>query len=262
MSIFEDTVSIVREAEHLVIGTRIKSRWWQVESTLDALFHVPWFVLVGVQERLAMFGFALFLVPIWWCLIVALMWVTNGDSAANIHASQGWIIATLLAAGSVLFRLPSRATRLGIRPPQVVSLATHIKSIATDEATLKLLQAGVATLDAAATQRITRIQWLLGLCWAGLAWATSHWVFTTGVTDAVRQEATPRLFGGLLIFLFFGIGTTSYEATVRILKQTIDFAFLEASDVRDAEHVEAAVIPEPSGEGAKWDQTGNTGELG
>lgn len=229
MSIFEDAISIVREAEHLVIGTRIKSPWRRLEPTLDAIVHVPWFVLVGVQERFAMLGFALVLVPVWWCLIVALMWATGrGFEAAN--PSQAWIVAALLAAGSVLFSLPSRSTGRGIRPAQVAALAKHIKAIATDEATLKLLQAGVAALDAAANHRITRIQWFLGLCWAGLAWATSHWVFATGVTDAVRHEAIPRLFGGLLTFLFFGIGVTSYTATVSILKQTIDFAFLEASN--------------------------------
>jgi len=233
MSIFEDTVSIVREAERLVIGTRFRSRWRHVESTIDAIVHVPWFVLVGVQERLAMFGFALVLVPVWWCLIAALMWATGGGSAANFHSSQGWVVAALMATGSVLFRLPSRSTRLGIRPPQVAALATHIKSIAPDEATIKLLQAGVATLDAAATQRITRIQWLLGLCWAGLAWATSHWVFAAGVSDVMRKETTTDIFGALLVFLFFGVGAVSYEATVRIVKQTIDFAFLEAGDTRN-----------------------------
>lgn len=235
MTIFEDTVSIVREAEHLVIGTRFKTRRRHVESALDTIVHAPWFVLVGVQERLATFVLALFLVPVWWCLIAALMWATGGGSAVSLHTSQGWVVAGLMATGSVLFRLPSRSTRLGIRPPQVAALAAHIKSIAPDEATMKLLQTGVATLDAAATQRITRIQWLLGLCWAGLAWATSHWVFASGISDITRREATTDIFGGLLVFLFFGVGAVSYEGTVRIVKQTIDFAFLEASDGRRSE---------------------------
>lgn len=232
MTIFEDTISIVREAEHLVIGARFKTRWRHVEPALDTIVRAPWFVLVGVQERLATFVFALFLVPAWWCLIAALMWATGGGSAVSLHTSQGWVIAGLMATGSVFFRLPSRSTRLGIRPPQIAALAAHIKSIAPDEATMKLLQTGVATLDAATTQRITRIQWLLGLCWAGLVWATSHWVFAAGVSDMTRRDATTNIFGGLLVFLFFGVGAVSYEGTVRIVKQTIDFAFLEASDGR------------------------------
>lgn len=232
MAIFEETVSIVREAEHLVIGPRVKSRWKPMESTLDAVVHVPWFLMVGVQERFATFGFGLFLVPIWWGILAIIMWFTGGGSAANLHSSNGWIVAGLMATGSVIFRLPSRSTRLGIRPPQVATLAAHIKSVASDEATIKLLQSGVATLDSAASARITRINWLLGICWAGLVWAASHWVFTTDVSDALRQEAMTRVLGGFLIFLFFGIGVMSYEATVRIVKQTIDFAFLQASDAR------------------------------
>lgn len=232
MSIFEETVSIVRKAERIVIGPRVKSRWKSVEPTIDAVVHVPWFLLAGAREHLATFGFGLFLVPVWWCILVAIMWVAGGDSATNFHASDGWVVAGLMATGSVLFRLPSRSARMGVRPQQVASLAGHIRSVAPDEATIKLLQSGVAALDSVAITRITRINWLLGICWAGLVWTASHWAFTIDVSDALRQEAMVRVLGGLLIFLFFGIGVMSYETTVRIVKQTIDFAFLQASDAR------------------------------
>jgi len=232
MSIFEEAVSIVRKAERLVIGPRVKSRWESVEPTIDAVVHVPWFLLAGAREHLVTFGFGLFLVPVWWCILVAIMWVTGGGSAANLHASNSWVVAGLMATGSVLFGLPSRSARLGVRPQQVASLAEHIRSLAPDEGTIRLLQSGVAALDSAVNTRITRINWLLGICWAGLVWAASHWVFTTEVSDALRQEAMARVLGGLLIFLFLGIGVISYEATVRIVKQTIDFAFLQASDAR------------------------------
>lgn len=232
MLIFEETVSIVRNAECLVIGPRIKSRWKSVEPTIDAVVHVPWFLLAGAREHLATFGFGLLLVPIWWCILVAIMWVTGGGSAANFHAPSGWVVAGLMATGSVLFPLPSRSARLSVRSQQVASLAEHIRSVAPDEATIRLLQSGVATLDSVASTRITRINWLLGICWAGLVWAASHWLFMTEVSNALRQEALTRLLGGFLVFLFFGIGVMSYEATVRIVKQTIDFAFLQASDAR------------------------------
>lgn len=232
MPIFEETVSIVRKAEHLVIGPRVKSHWKSAEPTIDAVVHVPWFLLAGAREHLVIFGFGLLLVPVWWCILVAIMWVTGGGSAANLHASNGWVVAGLMATGSVLFRLPSRFARVGVRPQQVASLAEHIKSVAPDEATIRLLQSGVAALDSLAGTRITRINWLLGICWAGLVWAASHWVFTTEVSDALRQEAMARVLGGFLIFLFFGIGVMSYEVTARIVKQTIDFAFLQASDAR------------------------------
>jgi hypothetical protein len=239
MGIYEETVSIVREAERLVIGPRVKSRWASVETTLDAVVHVPWFLLAGVEERLATLGFGLFLVPVWWCILLAIMWVTGDRSPASFHSSDGWMVAGLMAAGSVIFRLPSRSIRLGIRPPQVASLAAHIHAIAADEATIKLLQSGVAALDSAAHQRITRINWALGIGWAGLVWAASHWVFTTDVSDALRQEAMPRLFGSFLIFLFFGIGAMCYEANVRMVTQTIDFAFLQAIDARQMENEKA-----------------------
>lgn len=232
MSIFEETVSIVRKAECLVIGTHLKSRWKSIEPTIDAVVHVPWFLLAGAREHLATFGFGLLLVPIWWCILVAIMWVTSGGSAANLHSPSGWVVAALMATGSVLFPLPSRSARLSVRYQQVASLAEHIRSVAPDEATIRLLQSGVAALDSVASTRITRINWLLGICWAGLVWAASHWVFTTEMSDALRHEAMARVLGGFLIFLLFGIGVMSYEATVRIVKQTIDFAFLQASDAR------------------------------
>jgi len=170
MSILEKTISIVREAEHLVIGPWFRSRWRPLESTLDAVVHVPWFLIAGAQERLALFGFALVLVPIWWCILAVAILVAGTNSAAATHSFQGWIIAALLAAGSVIFRLPSRPIRLSRRLSQVSRLASHIRSLAEDEATIKLLQSSVATLDSAASQRITRINWLLGIFWAGLIW--------------------------------------------------------------------------------------------
>lgn len=233
MSIFEEAVSIVRKAECLVIEARLKSRWKSIEPTIDAVVHVPWFLLAGAREHLATFGFGLLLVPVWWCILVAIMWVTGGGSA-NLHAPSGWVVAGLMATGSVLFRLPSRSTRLGVRSQQVASLAEHIRSVAPDEATIRLLRSGVAALDSVVSTRIARINWLLGICWAGLVWAASHWVFRSAVevSDALRDEAMARVLGGFLIFLLFGICVMSYEATVRIVKQTIDFAFLQASDAR------------------------------
>jgi hypothetical protein len=232
MSIFEEAVSIVREAECLVIGARLKPRWKPVEPTIDALVHVPWFLLAGARERLATFGIWLLLVPAWWCILIGIVWVTPGGPTASLHAPSGWVIAGLMATGSVLFPLPSRPGRLGVRSQQVASLAKHIRSVAPDEATIKLLQSGVAALGSVASTRITRINWLLGICWAGLVWVASHWVFTPDVSNAMRQQAIVRVLGGLAIFSFFGIGAMCYEATVRMVKQTIDFAFLQASDAR------------------------------
>lgn len=235
MSIFEETVLVVREAERLVIGGRLKTRWRHAESALDAIVHVPWFILVGLQERLASFGFAVALVPVWWCILHALMWVTGSPSAADLRSSQEWIVAALLATGSVIFRLPSRSTRLGIRPPQIAQLASHIRSIASGEAPIKLLQSGVATMNAVWIQRITRISWMLGVYWGGLAWAASHWIFETEIPEPLKHEATFRISAAFLIFLFFGVGASSYAAAARMVMQTIDFAFLDASDRRYSE---------------------------
>lgn len=233
MSIFDEAVSIAGKAECLVIGARLKPCWKSVEPTIDALVHVPWFLLEGARERLATFGFGLFLVPIWWCILVAILWVTGRGSVADLQSPSGWIIAGLMASSSVLSPLPSRPARLSVRSQHVASLAEHIRAVAPDEATIKLLQSWVAALDSVANTQITRINWLLGICWAGLVWVASHWVLTTDVPDALRQEAMARLLGGLLIFLFIGIGVMCYAATVRMVRQTIDFAFLQASDARD-----------------------------
>lgn len=235
MSIYEEAVSVVREAERLVIGGRLKTRWRHAESTLDAIVHVPWFILAGLQEKLASFAFAAVLVPVWWGILVAIMWATGDPSTADLRSSQGWIVAALLATGSVIFRLPSRSTRLGIRPPQIAQLASHIRSIASGEVSIKLLQSGVAIMNAVWMQRITRIGWMLGVYWGGLVWATSHWIFAAEIPEPLRQDATYRIFAAFLIFLFFGVGASSYAATARTVMQTIDFAFLDASDRRCAE---------------------------
>ncbi len=232
MSIYEEAVSVVREAERLVIGGRLKTRWRHAESTLDAIVHVPWFILAGLQEKLASFAFAAVLVPVWWGILVAIMWATGDPSTADLRSSQGWIVAALLATGSVIFRLPSRSTRLGIRPPQIAQLASHIRSIASGEASIKLLQSGVAIMNAVWMQRITRIGWMLGVYWGGLVWATSHWIFAAEIPEPLRRDATYRIFAAFLIFLFFGVGASSYAAAARMVMQTIDFAFLDASDRR------------------------------
>lgn len=235
MSIYEEAVSVVREAERLVIGGRLKTRWRHAESTLDAIVHVPWFILAGLQEKLASFAFAAVLVPVWWGILVAIMWATGDPSTADLRSSQGWIVAALLATGSVIFRLPSRSTRLGIRPPQIAQLASHIRSIASGEASIKLLQSGVAIMNAVWMQRITRIGWMLGVYWGGLVWATSHWIFAAEVPEPLRQDAIYRIFAAFLIFLFFGVGASSYTAAARMVMQTVDFAFLDATGKRCSE---------------------------
>lgn len=199
-----------------------------LESAVDAIVHVPWFILVGIHEMLTSFVLATTLVPVWWGILYVVAIAVGGASTAGLQAGPGWMVAALCASSSVVLRLPSRSMRHRVRIPQIARLAQHIRSIASDEATIKLLQSGVASMDTVGSQRITRINWLLGLYWAGLVWAASHWTFATEVPAALKQEATSRIFAGLLIFLFFGAGASCYEATVRMVRQTIDFAFLEA----------------------------------
>jgi hypothetical protein len=235
MSIYEDTASVIREAERLVIGSRLDTRWRHAKPTLDAIVHVPWFILAGLQERLASFALAAVLMPVWWCILLATTWLPGGPSGADLRSSHGLIVAALLATGSVIFRLPSHSTRFGIRPPQIAQLASHIRSIASGEASIKLLQSGVATMNAVWMQRITRIGWMLGVYWGGLVWATSHWVFAAEIPEPLKNEATSRILAAFLTFLFFGVGASSYAAAARMVMQTIDFAFLDASDRRCSE---------------------------
>lgn len=232
MAIYEDTVSVIREAERLVIGGRLHMRWRHAESTLDAIVHVPWFILAGLQERLASFFLVAVLVPVWWCVLFAITWLPEGPSGADLRSSHGLIVAALLATGSVIFRLPSRSTRLGIRPPQIAQLASHIRSTAPGKESLALLQSGVAIMNATSVQRVTRIGWMLGVYWAGLIWAASHWLFEKEVPEQLKHEAIAPILVAFLIFAFFGVGASCYAAAARMVMQTIDFAFLDASDGR------------------------------
>jgi len=230
MSIFEDAVAVVREAERFVLGTKIHNVWRPLESTVDAVVHVVMFIVVGFQRRFQGFIFGLVLIPVWRGILWMLASIINRISGAPHSPEPGWIVAAVLAAGSIIFALPSRTACAGVLPSHIEKLAAHIQLKAPDEGRLKSLQSGVAVIDAVGAQRITRMNWFLGLCWAGLIWVTSHWVLATEVPNPMRQEAANYVCVGLLIFLFIGLTVACYETAARMVKQTIDFAFLQASD--------------------------------
>lgn len=49
-----------------------------------------------------------------------------------------------------------------------------------------------------------------------------------GATEAAQHEASIDIFGAFLVFILFGLASTSYEATARIVRQTVEFALLQA----------------------------------
>lgn len=256
MSIFEQAVSVVRQAERIVIGSSLKSTHKHVVTAMDVLLHVPCFIVIGAQLRIAALAFGAFMIPVWWCVISVLMWATDKDGAPHLSANQSWVMAAIFAAGSVLFRLPSRSMRNGVSALHIDKLTAFIRELADDKATLELIQKGVATLDTAGLQRMTRINWLLGLYWGGLVWATAHWVTGTSIATAVQREASTTIFGAFLIFLLFGLATSSYEITVRIVIQTVEFALLQAIDQAEKqasfdavpEDIEASLVEAQSNE--------------
>ena len=227
MSILKDSVSVIREAERLVTGLPFGTNESLTGTVVDTLIRAPMFVFTGLRERAAAFLFGIGMIPVWWCVLWLLVWITSGG-AESPHGASSWVMATLFASATVLFRLPSQAGQAGIHQRNVDALVRHLATIASDTRTLEGLQAGISAFDTATGLRLARLNWMLGLTWAGLVWATGHWVLDASVPTSLRQEAVNQIVGTFLVFLFFGIGANAYEVAIRLVKQTIDFAFLQA----------------------------------
>lgn len=237
MFVFEQAVSVITEAERVVIGSPLRATNKTLSMVLDALLHVPMFIIGGLQLRMTALFFGAVMMPVWWVLITLAMWVFGDAHTQVFLMHQGWIVAGVLATSSILFPLPSRSTQHGVISSQVDAVAAHILSIAADKATIELIQKGVASIDATGTQRITRLNWFLGLFWGGLGWATARWILASNVPAATQHQALPVILGSSLAFVFIALGSTSYEVAVRTLKQTVEFAFLQALDAVEKQSI-------------------------
>jgi hypothetical protein len=234
MSIFKMTISLIREAESLVLGRKFNPRWRWARVIIDDVLHVPWFMFAGMHVMLSAIRRALVLIPIWWCVLYLSALMSGGD-AATLHSGISWLVAALLALGSMLFSLPSSTTARGVQDHHISELTRYLESVAPDEHTSILLQACMEKIETAGTYRLSIFGWALGLYWAALLWLLSNWVVAQDASSSLREGAISYGFVALLVFLFFAVGYASYREASRMVSQTIAFAFLELQSNRRAE---------------------------
>jgi hypothetical protein len=58
--------------------------------------------------------------------------------------------------------------------------------------------------------------------------ATARRILANNVPGTTQHQALTMNLGSYLAFVFIALRSTSYEVAVRILKQTVEFAFLQA----------------------------------
>lgn len=228
MSVLQDTIIFIREAEQLVIGQTFKPAGRVAQDLVDALLHVPWFVISGMQGLLYALVRSVLLILVWWLLLYLISLTSKGS--APISTAGLFYGAGVLCAGSILLGLPSTLIARLVREENVSKLANHIVSSGSST---KLLRDGVDRVEAAGQQRVSAIGWGLGLIWALLFWVASNWVLAPNVSTSVRSGAASYWLVGFFVFVVLVVVFTSYREAHRILSQTIAFAFLEAEAIRE-----------------------------
>lgn len=229
--VLSDTLALMREAERIVIGRTFKPRQRFVIELVDALVHAPWFVLAGMQGLLYTLARAAYLILAWWAILAITTWLSKSESGGASTAGL-FYGAMFLTVGSILLGLPSGLLAQFVRDEHVSKLATYIAMSSPDEASAKVLRAGVERMEAAGRQRILGIGWLLGFIWALLIWVATNWVLAPDVSATVRSGAASYGLLGFFVYTVFVVIFSGYRQAHRMLNETIAFAFLEAEATR------------------------------
>jgi hypothetical protein len=129
---------------------------------VDALLHVPWFVMAGMQGLLYTIVRGLMLMVVWGLVLYFISWFSaKGETEISV---VGLVFgAGFLSVGSILLGLPSSLIARLVREENVSKLASYISTSGSRGTSAKLLQDGVARVEAAGQQRISGIGWGLGL---------------------------------------------------------------------------------------------------
>lgn len=228
---FESSRDLLLKVERVVVETAKTEASERLGTVLHRfLFGPVGFLLLGLRvifTPLALWGV---LTVILW----PLLWSLGHSQLAASDASFG--IAAFLAGGFITYMLPSSCAVAGIRASHVMVAAQAIVEVASSKDALCRLKEAVGSMKARCESRIKRLSWALGIAWAALLWAFMNTVFKPELAAAERNHNANDLLGYALIFLLAAVGFACYEAAVKVLFQTIDFAFIEAS----AEFEEAA----------------------
>lgn len=223
MLVFEQVKKVMAEVEMHVVGHTYITPW---ERTRDLERQTS-----GIFDFVRR-GLGLIIRPVVKALVLSAVILGSGlllevlfPGASKPPLSAGVPFWLLLALALVAFRPPSHAALVGMTRAQVVATVKLIEKFANSPEALTALRNGVAIIQEVSKERLKRIQWMLGAVWAGIAWYATNTIFKTGVTT-VPQDISILAACAILLFLA-GCGLACYMASVRIVYQTLDFAFLQ-----------------------------------
>lgn len=224
-SILDRTVQVLQYTEFL-ISNRSRIRWKKAEVIVDSLWHGPSFVMTGLAEKLQLLKIWFVLTIVWWAAMVGMAFVTSGSLGGWAQAGWG---AAVMATACLIFRIPSVSTLHGVRRSSVILLASTIREICPDDASLSALKDNLSSLSEVSDKQALRIQTVLGLYWAALVWFVVTWVLAGSVSQTVRNASAGWALLASLVFVFAGIGSMGYGTASRLFWQTVDLALAEAA---------------------------------
>jgi hypothetical protein len=231
MSCFESSRKLLLMVEQTVVEYRV-----DIPEGVRTVMHR---FLLGPVGFLAV-GFRAISAPlVLWAVVTIVIWLVLwglGHSQPGAKDAS-FSVAAFVAGGFVTFMLPSGCATSGIKPAKVMSAKAAVVALASDGAAVRRLKDAVGVMKARCEGRIKRLSWALGIAWAALLWAFVNTVLKTDLAAAERNHNANDLFGYGLIFMLAAIGFACYEAAVRVLFQTMDFAFIEAgAEFSSTEH--------------------------
>ncbi|MGH8159695.1 MAG: hypothetical protein ACREPQ_16375 [Rhodanobacter sp.] len=210
----------LKEAEIVISDIR------QVDAFFNSVFHwlvgTPWFLMRGLVVLLMPLGIAFTIA------FGVVAFLKYGEASTSPQNDQiAWYFGMIIGAGLVAFNVPSRSSTTGVKDKQVQILAESLRSMSVAE--VSTLQASCNLFKASVEERIRRLNWMLGILWAGITWYGTNLVLRPEIPEVERNHGASVVFAYLVIFAFSGVVLLSYSAACRILFQTIAFAFIETS---------------------------------
>jgi hypothetical protein len=220
MEIFEQSQKAVYQAEHIVLDGIPPVRWSWLQKCIDVVFVGPWFTFTGVK----LYFKRLIVMACITGLFYLFMHFFNNTRNANLFWPAVWMASMVLTFG-----LPSVAGTSGAKTERIKKVADALDCLVSNHIELQAIKDGVDLIRKQSLERVTRINWVLGIAWASIFWFYTSQVFQSALAPNVISDHIGLSLPFVFAFGFFGASALCYEEAVRVLYQTIDFAFLEVN---------------------------------
>lgn len=228
MNCFESSRDLLLKIEQVVTETPKFGGGEGVNTAMHRfLFGPVGFLYMGLR--------AIFAPLAHWSVVTIALWPifgVIGRHQAGIK-DAAFLFSAFLAGGLVTFMLPSGCAVAGIKPRHV-SLAKEAVIDAASSWAVRYLKDAVGVMRTRCEGRIKRLSWALGIAWAALLWAVVNMVLKPDLIATERNQSANELLPYVLVFVLAAVGFACYEAAVKVLFQTVDFAFIQASAELDS----------------------------